>query len=74
MCAFPKICNDNHLTLKRNYGCLMVLRIFDNIYASKWILCVTDIVYKSTSTAEMQNIFIMLTVIERMDQIYNGLS
>ena len=49
-----------------------MLRIFVNNYVSKWISGATDIVNKNTSTAEMQNIPILLKLIEGMNSKYNG--
>ena len=49
-----------------------MLRIFVNNYVSKWISGATDIVNKNTSTAEMQNIPILLKLIELMNYKYNG--
>ena len=56
------------MSLVRNYGCSYILRIFINNYATKWILCEADVVNKSTSTVEIQNIPTLLKLNEGMNQ------
>ena len=50
----------------------MDVRKYFAFASQKWISGVTDIVIKSTSSVEMQNIPILLKTTERMNHKYNG--